>query len=1056
MPSASPTHWFAILALALGFLVASSPAAETATRSFDIPSGRAEATLRQFATQSGAQFFFSAESVTGLRTNPVKGELTPHQALEALLDRTGLVAVQDEKTGALTVRRDAGPNAARAAQRTGDRPQRSTKVDEDLVRMGAFEVFGSKLINADIPRTRDDAQPYVVFNREQLESSPAANLEDFFRTRLPMNQTFATTASGGTGTTSSINLRGLGSNQTLLLLDGRRLPPMASGGGIMIQADINGIPLSMIERIEVLPATASGIYGGSATGGVINIITRKDYSGVDVALTYQNTFDSDAAIQRIDVNGSFALERGRTMLTVNYSHADASELMSQDRDFAKRSRELQLKNNPAAFYDAPIPPSGSLANIRSLTGTSLVLKSGKSLNSPITFVPAGYAGPASDGGAALAANAGQYDMNFARGKSGDLAKLMAVPTTETIGLGLRRRFGARVEAYVDASRSKNDTSSPQFTTAHNTTIAANAPNNPFTSAIRVSFPDMSPTLPFISTSKSDRLAAGAMVRLPADWSAGADYVYARSKRGSTSASAQLGDPDGTGPGISYTTAVSNGTLNVLRDLYTYPLDLGPYLMPDPFFSGSYDLTSDEWTLRGSGPLLKLPAGPLTLSSSAQWRQESIGESVQTLHNAAGPNPTYNWSPSVGVESLSYYAELRIPVVGKESRIPLVRGLEFQASVRLDDITMTAQADRTNITVPSPDGPFPPVPMLNRDFQAAKSTVGLKYTMTKDFALRASFGEGFLPPSLSQLSPSAPLNIPFAIIDPKRGNVSQVISAVRLTGGEPGLEPEESESTSAGLVLTPRILPGFRLSLDYTRIVKTNEIGGLPPQTLMDMEDQFPGRVVRAPLTAEDRARGYTGGVISELNFRSLNLAGKRLNAWDVQADYTWKPEGWGEFQAYAIATYQPNLETQALAAQPWVQTSGYSFGAVKWRGNGGLNWTRGPWTLAWNTQYIGSYFVYSATAQAAARAIAVLNQGSATIPSQMYHDISASYRWAARSGGGWRRLLAGSQLTLSMQNMFDTSPPIIANVSPIASANVYSTLGDPRLRRYTISLRRKF
>lgn len=1038
-----------LLLLACSWLTASAQAAK---RSFDIPAGRAEVTLKAFADQAGTQFFFSAEKVGGVRTAPVKGEFAAREALDWMLKDSGLVAVQDKKTGALSVRRDDSPNAPRAAQNS-DRPSDQSKVEDGRLVLDKFEVFGTKSINLDLPRTRDDAQPYVVFSREQLQASPAANLEEFFRARLPMNQTFSSNTAGAGGANSLINLRGLGTNQTLILLDGRRLPPSAFGGGGVGQADINGIPLGMIERIEVLPVTASGIYGGSATGGVINIITRKDYAGVEVGATYQNTFDTDAATRRFELNGSLKLEGGHTMLTLNFSRTDANALLMQDRDFATRSRALFLQNNPAAMASVTIPPAGYLANIRSSTGANLVLKSGTALNSPITFVPVGYAGPTSDGGAALVANAGRYDLNMPRANFGALKSLLSVPTTEAFGIGLRRRFGSRVEAYADASRLKND-SLGALAFQSSTTLATNAPNNPFTSAITVNFPNLAPVLPIITGSRSDRLVAGVMVRLPAEWSAGGDFVLARSRTDSRLPLSQLGDPDGTGPGISYTTALSTGVLNVLRDLYAVPLDLGPYLMPTPYSNSSFELTSWEWALRGSGPLAKLPAGPLVLSASVQWREERNADAVSSNASTASPTPTYTWDPAVGAKARAYYGELHLPILGGKSQIPLARSLEFQASVRRDEFTARSRENRIAISVPSPGGPFPAVTLVSRHFQATKATVGLKLVVSDDLALRASYGTGFLPPTLPQLSPLASATNAVTIIDPRRGNSSQIISPVRLQGGSPDIGPEESKSTSVGLVFTPRFASALRLSVDYTRIVKTNEIGSLAIQNLLDQEALFPTRVVRAPLTTQDQALGYTGGVITQINLRNLNLSGRRLEACDMQADYTWKPAGWGEFQAYAIATWQPHMETQALVTAPWVETVGYNLGSLEWRGNGGLTWTRGPWTLGWNTQYSSSYYVYTATSTAAARTTAVLNQGAATIPSQVYHDLSASYRWGAQSGG-WRRLFASCQLTVGVQNIFDTSPPILADLSPYSSTFPYSLLGDPRLRRYTISLRKK-
>src|SRR5262249_7321019 len=151
------------------------------------------------------------------------------------------------------------------------------------------------------------------------------NIEDFLRTRLPMNTTAGSLAQipGSPLTLSNINLRGLGPNQTLVLVDGRRMPGIASAG-TPSQPDINGIPLAAIERIEVLPATAGGIYGGSATGGVINIILRRHPRGLDVKATYGDTFVAKASNYRLDVNGGFNLgDNTQVMVAATYSDSQA-------------------------------------------------------------------------------------------------------------------------------------------------------------------------------------------------------------------------------------------------------------------------------------------------------------------------------------------------------------------------------------------------------------------------------------------------------------------------------------------------------------------------------------------------------------------------------------------------------------------------------------------------------------------------------------------------------------------------------------------------------------
>lgn len=1039
----------AILALSLTVtLSAAEPGAKVA---FDLPAGDAARRLKEFAQLTKREILYPSEGLDRVQTNAVQGELTVREGLDRLIAGTGLKVFEDPKTGAWMIRSAEAPNGLRAAPSASDRPTAS--LDGKVVQLDTFEVFGSKSINADLPRTRDDVQPYVVFDRDQLEASPATNLEDFFRARLPMNQQTSAPLSQTTSqTASTVNLRGLGSNQTLILLDGRRLPARAESGVITSssQADINGIPLSMIERIEVLPSTASGIYGGGATGGVINIITRKDYSGVEVAATYLNTFDTDASTRRVELNGSFQLEGGKTMLTVNASRSDGTSLLIQDRDFLQRARALQLANNRAAFYGVTTPPVGYLPNIRLPSGANLVLKNGTSLNSPITYVPAGYQGPASDGGAALVANAGQYSLDLPNSTGARLSTLLVVPKEEAYSFSLRRKFGRRLEVFVDGSHYENRGESTQVTGVNQSfTLAANAPNNPFTTAVSVNFAVPNLLLENLSVSTSDRLLAGMVVRLPANWTAGADYVWSRSRNELKSAASPLGDPDGTGPGISYTTALSTGALNVLRDLNSSPPDLAPYRMPTPFNNSSFTLESDEITLRGSGPVRTLPAGPMVLSTSAQYRAENTPSSVAGGAQTAVPEPRYTWSPASRLKSRAYYAELQVPVFDEKST-GLLRALVFQLSARRDESEVRARANTITLTVPSPEGPFPSIVYTEREFSATKATAGFKYTPIPDLTIRTSWGSGFIAPNLAQLGSANNTAATFSVIDPKRGNLMVTNSMNVFLGGNPNLNPEESESVSAGFILTPRVLPGFRLSIDYTRITKTDEISSVSPQAIFDNEDRFQGRITRAALTPADQALGYTGGVVQAADFRTMNIAGKRVEAYDFQADYTWKP-AWGEIQSYAAATYQTHFSSKLFPEDPYVNQVGHA-SLLYWRGNAGLTWSRRALKVGWNVQYYESYKIYSLSSTAATIASQVLSQGSPAVPSQVYHDVFVRYQWGARPTG-WGRLMSNTQLSVGVQNVFNTTPPILATTSTTSGG--YSSLGDPRLSRYTISLRKK-
>lgn len=1062
------TVWTA--AALLGAIVAGSPCAAAEPVKFKISAGEAAQALNAFSEQTGLQMFFEHSAVEGHKTRSVSGEFEPAAALEMLLRDSGLtfefvnartVAIRSEKSKARTAADafaapEEGAPALKLAQSSPstagqDGSGSIQKSDEAAKGVPEILVKGSRTLNTDIERTEDSPQPYVVFGKDEIERSRSTNLEEFLKSRLPMNTVSGTNNQGGSAVPrSTVNLRGLGPNQTLILVDGRRLPNV-SGIGRFEQADINGIPLAAIERVEVLPSTASGIYGGGATGGVINIILRRDYNGMDLKATYGNTFDSDVASRAIDWSGGFNLEGGKTQVMLAGSYSDSNTLRSGERDFATRAQKRLMENNPDAYYGGASPPLGYTTNICNATpgmfgascnNTPLVLKNGTVLSSSRTYVPVGYAGYGSDNGQGLVNNAGRYTLELAQDAIGGERSLLSVPQMRSALLNLRRSMSSRLDAFVDLSylESKGTAGLGNVPSSVGITLADTAPNNPFTTTINVRAPSVGLLMPISSRSETVRAAGGAVLRLGADWSAAADYVWSRSNAKDTS----------TNPAVSFDadTALADGTLNVMRDVNVYRLDWSPYLLPSPnFINGPARNVLKDATLRVSGPLWRLPAGPLTLVSSVERREEVAEDAFQRFLGFG----FIILAPERSQNVTSYYLETRAPLIAAAQSVPGVRELELQASVRRDEYKTTS-SDPSYLFPPTTEGPFDSYTRVSNEVAATKHTLALRYAPVEGVALRASVGTGFLPPSIDQIVGSFFPNGTIIAGDPKRDDVPGLITGVdSISGGNPNLRPEESKSTSVGVIVTPRSLPGLRLSLDYTRIRKTGEIASLTPQDLLYVEDLFPGRITRDPLTPADANLGYTGGVITAMDTSLVNATATEVKSYDLQLDYRWSTGGFGDWHFYTVATRQQSFERQPSPAAGAVNSVGYSNGPLEWRGNLGLVWEHGPLSLAWNTQYFDSYFVYGSTASPGTIAAARLNQGAAKIPSQNYSDLVATWRFAGT--GLLRGFAQDSEVSLGIQNLFDQSPPIIAMADPYDG---YSFYGDPRLRRYSISIRTHF
>lgn len=337
-------------------------------------------------------------------------------------------------------------------------------------------------------------------------------------------------------------MRCLGSTQTLILINGRRTTGPSPNGATR-QGDINGIPLSAIDRIETLPSSASAIYGGAAVGVVVNVVLKRNYEGGEIKANYDNTFSTDAAIRTISASYGLSLEGGETRLMFSGQYSDATALLNQDRaQLLQRGLEAIRRNN-VALISSPATPffAGTTPNIGSTNGSNLVLKDGTPLNSPITFVPAGYS--ASSSPAALVANAGRtnFDLTNTVIRTGNLNQVNQAPAVESYLAVLRRQMTSRLELFAEFSSSRN---SIDFLTAalNNVPIpvAATAPSNPFQQAVAVVTANTSPLIiPYHSGTKAalsweQEHPNELILKFPDQpaqvWRRGNGYVFARGQK----------------------------------------------------------------------------------------------------------------------------------------------------------------------------------------------------------------------------------------------------------------------------------------------------------------------------------------------------------------------------------------------------------------------------------------------------------------------------------------------------------------------------------------------
>jgi iron complex outermembrane recepter protein len=507
---------------------------------------------------------------------------------------------------------------------------------------------------------------------------------------------------------------------------------------------------------------------------------------------------------------------------------------------------------------------------------------------------------------------------------------------------------------------------------------------------------------------------------PAQWNAEADYSWNLARFYSVS-------PPTLSP--SGAAAVANGTLDVLRDTKAFPLDFTPYLNA-PFSTSSIRSTLKDSTLRFAGPVGALPGGAPTLSWLFEHRDEEIPDAF------SHPNATLTQVIPARSQTIdSLYGEVKLPIVSAKNEVRGVELLELQLSGRRDEYTIHGG---TGIVVV---GSTTPIVHVTDKVSSIDPTIGLRYQPMEDLMFRASYGTGFVPPTLGQLAANAPTSAG-QIIDPRRGNQPSVVQGI--FGGNANLTPEKSKSSSAGVVLTPRFTPGLRLSIDYVRIKKTNNIANPNGQLIVDNEAVLPGRVSRGPVPSGDP---FAVGPITFIDATAANLSQSLIEAYNLSIDYQKQTDRFGRFDFYALATRQPHLKTQVAPAAPFLETVGISTGALnalKFKANAGITWKYHAWTLSWTADYFDSYLVTDPTLSSSLPRI--LNQGSRFVSSQIYHDVFASYKW--NDSPSAFRWLQSVEVQAGIRNVFNTRPPFDAG----NSAYFYSYLGDPRLATYYVTL----
>jgi outer membrane receptor protein involved in Fe transport len=981
-------------------------AADDTKKNFDVPAGDAIATLKQAAQQGGVEIMFPAATVQGVKTNPVKGELGAGDALDRMLNGTGLVVVRDEKTGAFAVKKAPVPNVSRTAPPASDRPDLG-KIEDGKVVLDTYQVTGTRMRGLLQGAT---AQPVLTIDAAQIERTGAQSIGDVFRyipqlsaftvgqgqtqnqrnalvNTLTGQTTFTAGATQITGTAGLVTatIRGAPAGATLLLVDGKRAPKnnqSRSGDGF----DLNGIPLAAVERIEVLLDGASSIYGADAMGGVINVITKKSYRGSEIRLGYENTFDTDVGVRTASLSHGFAAGKFRGLLTASWEKSN--ELMLRDRSFTASFDRTPFGG--IDFRNANIPDGAGRVSrtgtvpLPGLTVTSVAIPAGTTGTSlTVTdYANAGAIGAPFDPGAYSQFAAG-YERTALFGKF-DYA------------------FRDWLEVYASARYARNRNAQLNIPIqASGLSIPVGYPGNPFGIAVTLNktFVDLVPTR--VASDETQAYTLGATGRLPRDWRYDLSVSLVRSHTTSE------GDAGTSITAALFNAAVAAGqTPNLFYDGTRVPNPNGAGVI-EALTTIARDEERDEtWTyaLQLDGPVAELPAGKIVAGFGVERREEYVKFPLRLATDTTTALPG-----SSQVDA--YFAEVNVPVFGGGVRRPLLQQLSLSGAYRYEDYGFGS---------------------TSRNPRA-----GLAWHPALWLLVRGSYGEGYKIPTLQQRS--APVTVTnsntvavASNLDPLRGNTVNAIYPV-TRGGKPDLRPEKSENTTIGVVLEVPAVKGLSVSFDWFDNVYTDRIATL---LFNQMALLFPERITRGANLPTDQS-GWAGPVTAS-DLRPINVGYNQITGYDLGLKLDRRTPVGDVLVSLTGSKYTKNISipTPGGLPSPTVNTDSLP---VQVAGNAFL--FRGAWG-------VGALATYRASNRPSADRAAT---GSAIRwDSQVNYDFGKS-SWVKSSGSRWlRRAFADTKLSLTVYNVFNTQPPFDDLFMPD------NTVLDSRLRRYALSLRRTF
>jgi len=892
-----------------------------------------------------------------------------------------------------------------------------------------------------VPRVGDGPAPVISLDNNYAQRRGATTMQNVLQS-LPQNiGSFIPAVDAGLNSVpgaSSVNLRGLGENNTLVLIDGQRQVPFPlAQNGTSNFVDINSVPLGAVDRIEILRDGASATYGADAIAGVVNIILKDEYNGADLYTHYGITQRGDGAEYRVSLTSGIASklwnDKSRFSIISALDYYELDPIKSSDRSFSSN-----LDHSSQGYNDMRSRWGNRLQTIDPSTGNFVLERPG--LNG-IGVKPSDFAQGSPDSMIPFYNYASYTNLISREQRIGDFTKIKFEPTN----------FLRFYDSFSYQHQEENTQASPNpILSIGDLIVPANNPYNPYGQDIPIIYEalDAGPRQNTITIDTTRNVVGMQLFNLPNNWFVDISHLYTESdldRKGRNYLSrSRLQDA------LSGSTAgLADQYYNPFRDNSIYRDAINTALINSatvPIFDRARSSLA-IWSLKGGGELFSLPSGAMTLGLGLEYRDDKIIDR-KDIYTQSNDVPGLGGASGNGQRWVrSGYYELTVPILGDNK-------WSFSGA-RLFEVVIAQRYDE-----------------YSGFGSAAKPKFSFRYKPLDDFTIRGSYSEGFRAPSIAELFSGQVLQTGRGLIDPKTGPLGNTFV---ISGSNPNLKPELAYSYYLGGVWTPGskdpthspvgFLNGLNVYTDYYNIEKRNNITGVDPQFILNHEPLFPGAIVR-----------NAGGAVEAINDPLQNIGRLETEGFDFGLTYSTKEFVWGKVDFEFNANYIRRYVIQNLPDQPFIAETGtytlpvYKHSAQVFYSKTLFGMDTFSTGVTWNyvdseqdqlpepsgkVHVIGNWNTFDyQIAYDFGKAEELTPEtpvpGYAKDGKKLLGEKAVSPRRESGSSG-WRKYLANTKLVFGVNNVFDTTPPFADRVEGYDTRTT-----NPFGRNFYVELEKKF